>query len=67
MAGATGATGATGAQGPPVNFAGEWLVAQAYSVGDAVSYGGASYIAIAANTGREPDVSPVYWLSLIHI
>jgi hypothetical protein len=30
-------------------------------VGDAVSYGGASYIAIAANAGREPDVSPLYW------
>jgi hypothetical protein len=40
---------------------GGWLVGQSYGVGDAVSYGGASYIALTANTGREPDVSPVYW------
>jgi Collagen triple helix repeat (20 copies) len=66
-AGATGATGPAGAagavgpQGPPVSFVGGWLVGQSYGVGDAVSYGGSSYIALTANTGREPDVSPVYW------
>jgi hypothetical protein len=26
-----------------------------------VSYGGSSYIALVANVGRQPDVSPVYW------
>ena len=66
-AGATGATGPAGAagavgpQGPPVSFVGGWLVGQSYGVGDAVSYGGSSYIALVANLGRQPDVSPAYW------
>ncbi|WP_260705358.1 DNRLRE domain-containing protein [Edaphobacter flagellatus] len=59
--GATGAVGATGPQGPPVSFTGGWLVSRAYATGDAVSYGGGSYIALSANTGRQPDVSPAYW------
>jgi hypothetical protein len=63
-AGATGATGATGAQGPPVSFKGTWLVGQSYAVGDAVGYGGSSYIALVANVSREPDVSPTYWSML---
>ncbi|MBS1820609.1 MAG: collagen-like protein [Acidobacteria bacterium] len=63
-AGATGATGATGAQGPPVSFSGGWLTSRSYATGDAVSYGGASYIAIAANSARQPDVSPTYWAVL---
>ncbi len=33
----------------------------AYSVGAAVSYAGSSYIAVAANQGRQPDVSPLSW------
>ena len=60
-AGTAGATGATGPQGPPVTFLGEWLIGTSYPVGDAVAYGGSSYIALTANTGREPDVSPTYW------
>ncbi|HWW22292.1 MAG TPA: DNRLRE domain-containing protein [Edaphobacter sp.] len=63
-AGATGATGATGAQGPPVSFRGGWLVGQSYAVGDAVSLGGTSYIALVANVGREPDSSPAQWAVL---
>jgi hypothetical protein len=62
--GATGATGATGAQGAPVSFRGGWLVGQSYVVGDAVSYGGASYISLVANVGREPDSSPTQWAVL---
>lgn len=59
--GSAGATGATGPVGPPMSFMGGWLVGTSYAVGSAVSYGGSSYIAIAANVGREPDVSPMYW------
>ena len=62
--GATGATGATGAQGTPVSFRGGWLVGQSYAVGDAVSFGGASYIALVANVGKEPDMSPTQWAML---
>jgi len=59
--GTAGAIGATGPAGPPVTFLGEWLIGAAYAEGDAVSYAGASYIALTGNAGREPDVSPVYW------
>ena len=59
--GPVGAAGAVGQQGPPVSFVGGWLIGQNYGVGDAVSYGGSSYIALLANVGRQPDVSPMYW------
>lgn len=60
-AGVAGVAGPAGPQGPPVAFAGGWLIGTAYAVGTAVSYGGSSYVAITANTGRQPDVSPIYW------
>ncbi len=60
-AGVAGPAGVAGAQGPPVTFAGGWSASHPYSLGDAVSYAGSSYIALAANTGREPDVSPLSW------
>jgi Collagen triple helix repeat (20 copies) len=60
-AGPAGATGPPGQQGPPITFQGEWLIGTSYTVGDAVAYGGSSYIALVANAGRQPDVSPVYW------
>ncbi|GGA59855.1 hypothetical protein GCM10011507_09220 [Edaphobacter acidisoli] len=63
-AGTAGAPGATGPAGPPMSFMGEWLSGTSYAVGSAVSYGGSSYIATAANVGREPDVSPAYWAVL---
>jgi hypothetical protein len=62
--GSTGATGPIGPQGPPVSFTGGWLAGRSYVVGDAVSYGGGSYIALAGNTGRQPDLSPTYWAVL---
>ncbi len=62
--GATGATGPAGPQGPPVSFLGGWLVGTAYSVGSAISFGGSSYVALTANVGREPDLSPTFWAVL---
>ncbi|MDQ2835035.1 MAG: DNRLRE domain-containing protein [Acidobacteriota bacterium] len=62
--GATGAAGATGPQGPPVSFTGGWLIGTPYPVGSAVSYAGSSFIALVANTGRQPDISPSYWALL---
>jgi Collagen triple helix repeat (20 copies) len=73
LAGATGATGAlgpagaagsAGAQGPPAVFQGQWRFDSSYSVGDAIGYLGSSYVALSANVGREPDISPVYWALL---
>jgi hypothetical protein len=64
VAGATGATGPAGPQGPPASFLGGWLVSTSYSVGSAVSFGGSSYVALATNVGREPDLSPAFWAVL---
>ncbi len=61
VAGSNGAQGPAGPQGPPVTFRGGWLTGTAYSIGDTVSYSGSGYIALVANSGREPDVSPIYW------
>lgn len=59
--GAAGIQGLTGLQGPPVSFRGSWSMAQSYAVGDGVSYSGSSYVAMGANVGRQPDMSPLYW------
>jgi hypothetical protein len=59
--GPAGTIGATGPQGPPLTFQGEWLIGATYALGDAVGYGGSSYVALAANVGREPNQSPLYW------
>jgi Collagen triple helix repeat (20 copies) len=56
--------GVVGPQGPPVTYKGGWLVGTGYALGDVVGYGGGSYVALVGNTGREPDVSPVYWAVL---
>ena len=61
IAGVQGLTGATGQHGPPISFTGQWLVNTSYPVGAAVSYAGSSYVALVANTGREPDLSPISW------
>jgi len=63
-AGPPGLQGPSGPQGPPVSFMGGWLVGTSYGVGSAVSYGGTSYVALVANVGRQPDVSPAYWAVL---
>jgi hypothetical protein len=60
-AGPAGAPGLVGPQGPPVTFQGGWLIGTSYAVGDVASYAGSGYVALTANAGREPDVSPQYW------
>ena len=60
-AGATGAAGPAGPQGPPASFLGSWLVGTSYAVGSVVGYKGSSYVALTANVGRQPDVSPTFW------
>ena len=62
--GATGAAGPAGAQGPPISFLGGWLTSRTYAVGDGISYGGSSYVALTQNSGRQPDVSPTFWAIL---
>jgi collagen type VII alpha len=62
LAGATGATGAAGA--PGVNFRGVWSAATEYAVNDAVTFAGSTYLAQAAGSNEEPDVSPQAWAVL---
>jgi Collagen triple helix repeat (20 copies) len=56
-----GAAGAPGPQGPPASFQGQWLIGTSYAAGDAVAYGGSSYVALSANVGREPDLRWQDW------
>jgi len=52
--GTAGATGPAGPQGQPVSFKNAWNIGTSYSIGDAVSENGSSYIALKANTGVDP-------------
>jgi len=55
-AGQSGVPGAVGPQGPPISFQGNWSNATSYAIGDAVFYGGSSYISLtAANAGHTPS------------
>jgi hypothetical protein len=64
--GAPGATGAVGPQGPAVaNYTGDYVSSTNYGLHDAVSYGGSTYVSLAAgNVGNTPGVSPGYWAVL---
>jgi Collagen triple helix repeat (20 copies) len=65
-AGPAGPTGAAGAQGPAVsNYTGNYIATNNYALHDAVSYGGATYISLAAgNVGNTPPLSPTQWAVL---
>jgi hypothetical protein len=60
--GPTGPTGPTGAVG--MIYAGGWQISTAYVATDVVTYNGSSYIAIASNTGFEPDTNPNTWVPI---
>jgi hypothetical protein len=61
--GSAGATGPAGPIGPAgVNWRRGYSGNAIYGVGDAVSFGGASYISVTTgNMGNEPDSSPSEW------
>jgi collagen type VII alpha len=60
--GATGATGAAGAAG--ISFRGVWNAAANYAVKDGVTFAGSTYLAVAAGSNAEPDLSPQAWAVL---
>ena len=61
-AGAAGAAGAVGATGPAgMVYRGGWSAGTSYAVGDAVLFGGTTYIATAGAAGLEPDLYPAAW------
>lgn len=45
-----------------LQYVGAWANGTAYSVNQAVSYGGGLYVAIQGGAGNEPDTSPTYWV-----
>ena len=61
-AGATGATGSAGATGA-TGLQWQWTLnlSTSYSLNDAVSYNGTSYISIGTGPGHQPDISPASW------
>ncbi len=74
--GATGATGSTGAQGPQgtpgtngtngadgtsFTWRSAWSAATAYTLHDAVSRNGSSYMAIQAGTNKDPETQTTFW------
>jgi collagen type VII alpha len=44
-----------------MNFRGAWVAGTNYAVDDAVTYAGATYLAVAAGSGHEPDTSGQAW------
>ena len=49
---------------PAFNFQGAWSNSTAYAVGDVVTNGGSSYLALAANTNVKPKTDPATWAVL---
>jgi len=47
-----------------INFRSAWSAQTNYAVNDAVTYSGATYLALAANSHAEPDESPQAWTVL---
>jgi collagen type VII alpha len=64
--GPAGPAGATGAAGPAgLVWQGAYASGVNYNVGDAVSYGGASYVSlVTGNAGQTPSASPSSWALL---
>jgi hypothetical protein len=57
--GPAGPTGATGA--PGMNFRGQWSPAVFYSLNDAVSFDGSTYLALASGSNQQPDQNAQAW------
>jgi collagen type VII alpha len=68
-AGPTGLAGPAGANGTPgLVFQGTYSAATNYSLNDAVSYQGSSWISLeAGNHGNAPNVSPSAWATLASV
>lgn len=63
--GAAGLAGATGAQGAVgMTFRSAWNQTTRYATNDAVTFAGSMYLALAGNTGQEPDQFPQVWAVL---
>lgn len=60
--GSAGPIGATGA--PGMNFRGQWSTSVFYSLNDAVSFDGSTFLALLANSNVSPDLSPQTWTVL---
>jgi hypothetical protein len=62
LQGPTGTTGPAGATGPAgLNWRQIWSSSTPYAINDAVSFNGASYVAIQPSTNLAPDTNPLTW------
>jgi hypothetical protein len=50
-----------------MNFQSAWNAAANYAVNDAVTFGGATYLALAANSNAEPDVNAQSWTVIAQV
>jgi hypothetical protein len=62
VAGAPGSVGSAGA--PGLTFHGPWAAGYGYVANDAVTYGGATWLALAANHSVAPGSDPTSWTVL---
>jgi microcystin-dependent protein len=56
-----GIQGIQGNPGQPANWRGTWNSSTTYVLNDGIYYNGNSYIAIAGNLNKPPDVNPGFW------
>lgn len=49
------------AAGCCLEWKGDWLSTTDYIIGDAVAFGGSSYIAVVDNTDKQPDINTTEW------
>jgi hypothetical protein len=67
-AGLQGSQGPQGVAGPAgaagMNYRGSWNPGINYQANDASSFGGSTYLALAANFGMQPDLYPSVWTVL---
>jgi hypothetical protein len=63
--GSAGPQGPSGPAGAPgIQFIGAWSAAYGYAANDAVTLGGSTYLALAANSSSRPDLFPQVWTLL---
>lgn len=59
--------GQQGASGEGLSYRQEWNSSTQYATNDAVTYGGALWMALQASQNRLPDTNPQYWQSVMNL
>lgn len=59
--------GQQGASGEGLSYRQEWNSSTQYATNDAVTYGGALWMALQASQNRLPDINPQYWQLVMNL